>query len=74
VSGNPADAAYLATLVFEVSPTQRYCGGPCGEQRPTAVIGCIDANSGGGFDIRWCRDCIVRQRARVRALMASRLV
>lgn len=69
--GHPADVAYLATLAFATSRTEPYCG-CCTGQRPTAVVGCIDACSGAGYDIRWCVDCIVRQRARVRALMASR--
>lgn len=66
-----ADEAYLATLRFALAPMQRYCG-RCDRLTPTAVIGCIDACSGAGYDIRWCRRCIRAQRARVRALMAIR--
>jgi hypothetical protein len=67
---HPDDAAFLNSIALSSTYLRRYCD-RCKKQRHAVVVGGIEAGSGGGRDIRFCRPCVAAVLADARALAGN---
>jgi hypothetical protein len=65
---HPDDTAFLDSLQWESGWMRRYCD-RCGQQASTIPVGHVEAASGPGYELRYCRACVAPflQRARAAA-------
>ena len=73
---HPDDAVFLNSIAFSSTYLRRYCD-RCKKQRHTVIVGGIEAGSGSGWDIRFCREgihleLVTRSWLRGRALSVVR--
>ncbi|MEZ0092870.1 hypothetical protein ABH925_004050 [Streptacidiphilus sp. EB129] len=72
---HPDDTAFLDSLQWESGWMRRYCD-RCGQQASTIPVGHVEAASGPGYELRYCRACVAPflQRARPRRRGPGRFV
>ncbi|MFC1437632.1 hypothetical protein ABUW04_05115 [Streptacidiphilus sp. N1-10] len=64
---HPDDAAFLNSIAFTSTYLRRYCD-RCKFERHTTIVGGIEAGTGPGWDIRFCRPCLTSVLANTRRL------
>ncbi|WP_042410850.1 hypothetical protein [Streptacidiphilus carbonis] len=68
---HPDDVAFLDGLLFSSTYLRRYCD-RCKQERHTVVVGGVEAGTGPGWDIRFCRSCLGTVLALARTAAAGR--
>lgn len=63
---HPDDTAFLDAQLWTSGWLRNYCD-RCDEHHPTVPVGHIEAASGPGYELRFCRTCVALHLARARA-------
>ena len=67
---HPDDSAFLNTIAFTSTYVRRFCD-RCKRERHTVIVGGIEAGTGPGWDIRFCRPCLAVILADARRLAGN---
>lgn len=68
---HPDDVAFLDGLTFTSTAVRWHCD-RCKQQEHTVIVGGIEAGTGPGWDIRYCRSCIADLLAKARLAAGTR--